>query len=132
MTSAMRRITMSTTHSVKDIETANAAMQSAWIFLLRSSEYCYVDGGTRDYCPRLGDVAFYDGGKRGPSFREAQTAATIGKCNETMPFVIRGSKSRRRRTRHGRDAHGDPTARDWRLTRSKHWLTCSTHEVTSG
>ena len=82
----MKRITLSRSHTMKDKEAVNAAIQSAWLFLLRSSEYCFVDGGTHDYCLRLGNVAFYDGGRRELSFRDAQKSVT-------MSFVIRGSKT---------------------------------------
>ena len=58
--SAMKRTTLSRSHTAKDKETVNAAIQSAWLFLLRSSEYCFVDGGTHDYCLRLGDIALYN------------------------------------------------------------------------
>ena len=82
----MRRITRSTSHSARDNETVEAALQSAWLFLLRSSEYCYMDGGTHEYCLRLGDDDFYDEEKRELSFLEVQKAVT-------MSFVIRGSKT---------------------------------------
>ena len=84
--SAIKRITQSRSHTKKDKETRNTTIQSAWLLLLRSSEYCFVGEGTHDYCLRLGDVSFYDRGKREPSFRDARKAVT-------MPFVIRGSKA---------------------------------------
>ena len=62
--SAMKRITWSASHSTKYKDTVNAVIQSAWLFLLGSSEYCFVDGGTHDYCLRPGGVAFYDGEKK--------------------------------------------------------------------
>ena len=82
----MKRITRSAPHSTRDKATVDAAIQSAWLLLLRSFEYCFVNGGTHDFCLRLGDVAFYDGEKKELAFRDAQKAVT-------MSFVIRGSKA---------------------------------------
>ena len=86
VTSAMRRTTWNTSRSANGKEAVSAAIQSEWLFLLRSSEYCFVYGRTHDYCLSLGDVAFYDGKKKELSFRDAQKAVT-------MSFVIRGSKT---------------------------------------
>ena len=84
--SEMKLITRSALHSTRDNKTANATIQSAWLFLLRLSEYCFVDGGTHDYCLRLGDIAFYDGEKNKLFFRDSQKAVA-------MSFVIRGSNT---------------------------------------
>ena len=45
-------------HSQGNTETVGAAMQTGWLFLLRSSEFCSTDEGVHDYCLRLGDVPF--------------------------------------------------------------------------
>ena len=84
--SAMTCTTRGTPHSGRDNEKVKAAIQSAWFFLLRLSEYCFVDGGTHDYCLRLGDIAFYDGEKNKLFFRDSQKAVA-------MSFVIRGSNT---------------------------------------
>ena len=122
--SAMTCTTRGTPHSGRDNEKVKAAIQSAWFFLLRLSEYCCVGGGTHDYCIRLGDVAFYDGKKR-----ERESPPSV---RHIKPSLCRSSFEGPRRTRHGRDAPGDSTAQDWRSARSKRWLTCCSLEVASG
>ena len=75
--SAMRQVFCGEGYSEGDIGTVNAAIQTAWLFLLRSSEYCSADGSPQDYCLRLGDVAFYDREGRRLSFRDAHLAHTM-------------------------------------------------------
>ena len=101
----------------------NAAIQSAWLFLLRSSEYCFVDGGTLDYCLRLGGVAFYDGEKRALPFRDAQKSVA-------MSFVIRGSKTdqarvgyTRRLNRTGLEIDAVEAVVSMLQSRSDEWLS---------
>ena len=88
--SAMKRVFCSKGYSDGDSEAVNAAIQSAWLFLLRSSEYCSTDGSPQDYCLRLGDVAFYEIEGRRLSFRDAHLA-------HTMSLALRGSKTDQRR-----------------------------------
>ena len=124
VTSAMKRVAHSEAYSARDKETVNAAMQSAWLFLLQSSEYCFVDGGIHDYCLRLGDVAFYDEGKGELPFREAQSAVTMDGC--------RSSSEGPRRTKREQDASAASIALDSRLMRSRQLPICCSPEVTSG
>ena len=82
----MARLYNDPKHSQGDNGTVGAAMQTGWLFLLRSSEFYYVDGGVHDYCLRLGDVAFYDKDNKKLSSRDAQRALS-------MSIVSMGSKT---------------------------------------
>ena len=72
-----------------------SALDTGWLFLLRAPEYCYFDGGTRGYCLRLGDAAFYDVENREVAFQDAKKALT-------MPIVIRRSKTNQARAGYTR------------------------------
>ena len=56
VTSAMRRIMRCGLYSDKDKETVSSAMQSTWLFLPRSSEYC--SGTSRSTTRRRGGSLF--------------------------------------------------------------------------
>ena len=64
--SAMKRTTLSGSHSTKGKGTVNAVIQSAWLFLLRSSEYCFVDEGPTTTA-RASEMSPSTMGKRGSS-----------------------------------------------------------------
>ena len=83
---AMARLSNDTKHSQSDNETVQAAIQTSWIFLMRSSEFCHVDRGVHGYCLRLGDVAFYDKDKMRLFFRDTQGDLSVS-------IVFRGSKT---------------------------------------
>lgn len=88
--SAKARLVKDTKNSMKDNGTVASALYTGWLFLLRVSEYCRVDGETQDYCRRMGYVTFYDPEKRDVAFQDAQKALT-------MSIVIRGSEKDRAR-----------------------------------
>jgi hypothetical protein len=77
--------------SARDNATVGAALDTAWLFLLRSSEYSSCDGAVKDYCLRLGDVAFYDDQQRQLDFDDLEAA-------DSMSIAIRGSKTDQART----------------------------------
>jgi hypothetical protein len=69
-----------------DNVTMKAAVVTAWNFLLRSSEYCSNRGETKDYCLRIGDIAFRDINDRLLDLDDLRSA-------HKLTIAIRGSKT---------------------------------------